>query len=89
MPTTTHRIATVVTPELEDAVEAAPQAEIVEPRASEAERLRAWALYGYRHWQAERAHEEKLEAYRRIAADEERRAAIREANLRAAEAGLL
>ena len=89
MPATTHRISTVVTPELEEAVEAAPDAQLVDAKAGEAERLRAWAVYGYRIWQAEQEREIKLAAYQELAGDRERHEAIRQSNLQAAEAGLL
>jgi hypothetical protein len=89
MPATKHRISTVVTPELEEAVDAAPEAQLVDRKAGEAERLRAWAVYGYRTWQAEKEREIKLAAYQELAADDERREAIRQSNLQAADAGLL
>jgi hypothetical protein len=89
MPAAKHRISTVVTPELEEAVDAAPDARLVDRNAGEAERLRAWAVYGYRTWRAEQAREIKLAAYQEIAADDARREAIRRSNLQAADAGLL
>ena len=89
MPATARRISTIVTPELEEAVRPFPAAELVEADAGEAERLRAWATYGYRQWQAANERESKLRAYEALAADEDRREAIRQANLQAARAGLL
>lgn len=89
MPATARRISTTVTPELDEAVQAAERAHLVGPSAGEAERLRAWALYGFRAWRSEQVRDDKLAAYRELAGDQERRDDLRAANLRAAGAGLL
>lgn len=89
MTTAAHRIATTVTPELSEAVAAAVEADLVAENAPESERLREWALYGYRAWRQARAREEKLAAYREIAEDPERREALEAASRAAVEAGLL
>jgi hypothetical protein len=89
MPASARRISTTVTPELDEAVQAAARAQLVDASAGEAERLRAWAIYGFRAWCAEQVRDDKLEAYRELADDQGRRDDLREANLRAARAGLL
>lgn len=83
------RLYTTMTDEVAEALDAAPEAHLVVEGASAAERLRAWTLYGYHHWLAQRMRERKLEAYRELAQDEERIAAIRAANEQAIEAGLI
>lgn len=66
------------TPLLVEALDAAPRAHLVAETAPTTERLTAWAEYGYRCWREEQDRQEKVEAYRAIAADTNRQAEVRE-----------
>ena len=83
------RIYTPVDNDLGRALETAVAAGLVEEGASPAKRLRALALYADRRLVEDREREEKLEAYRGLAEDEERLSAIRGSVLAAAEDGIL
>jgi hypothetical protein len=86
----TERIYMTVTSELEEALEAAPEAGVVdEPDAPVSRKAQGWAIYGYQRWQEDREREEKLAAYEAIGADDDHLDAIRAANKRAVDAGIL
>lgn len=84
------RIYMTVTPELEEAIEAAPEAGVVEEEEAPISRkAQGWALYGYQRWREDREREQKLAAYEAIGADDDHLEAIRAANRRAVDAGVL
>lgn len=85
-----ERIYMTMTPLLEEALQAAPEAGIVErAEAPVSRKAQAWALYGYRRWHEDREREEKLAAYEAIGANDDHLDAIRAANKRAVDAGVL
>jgi hypothetical protein len=57
---------------LEEALAAAPEADLVKPGAHQSERVTAWVEYGYRRWQEDQARQAKIDAYRQIAAEDGR-----------------
>jgi hypothetical protein len=57
---------------LDEALAAAPEADLVRPNAPQSERVTAWVEYGYHRWQEDQARQAKIEAYRQIAAEEGR-----------------
>lgn len=67
-----ERIYTTRDSEIEAALAAASDAQLVPADAPDTKRLRAWALYGFHSWQAERMETAKREAYDEIAAEEGR-----------------
>lgn len=67
-----QRIYTTRDPEIEAVLEAAPSADLVPTDAPMSQRLRAWAIYGFRHWQAAQDEAAKIAAYREIAAEKGR-----------------
>jgi len=83
------RIYTALDDTLGRALDTAVDAGLVSEGASRAERLRALALYADRRLQDDREREEKLAAYRELAQDEERLAAIRGSVLAAVDDGIL
>lgn len=84
------RIYMTRSPILDEALEAASEAGLVEEEeAPTSRKAEAWALYGYRRWREEQEREQKLAAYEAIGADDEHLEAIKAANRRAVEAGLL
>ncbi len=83
------RIYAKAAPELDAALEAAPEAQLVGPDAPQSERLTAWAVYGYRQWAQAKAREAKLVAYRQIAEQEETDGYVAFAAQRAADLGLI
>ncbi len=75
---------------LDEAIDAAREAGLVEEeRAPISRRAEAWAIYGYRRWLEEHEREEKIAAYEAIGADDDHLEAIRAANQRAIDAGIL
>ena len=60
------------TPTLEEALAAAPAADLVKPGAHQSERVTAWVEYGYRRWQEDQTRQAKIDAYRQIAAEDGR-----------------
>lgn len=83
------RIYAKAVPELDAALEAAPDAQLVAPDAPKSERLTAWAVYGYRQWSQAKAREAKLAAYRQIAEQEAGDGYVAFAASRVAELGLI
>jgi len=83
------RIYTALDDTLGRALDTAVDAGLVNEGASRSERLRALALYADRRLQDDREREEKLAAYRELAQDEERLAAIRGSVLAAVDDGIL
>lgn len=77
------------TPELEQALAAAPEAQLVEEDASQAERVTAWVEYGYHRWQGDQLRQAKIEAYRQIASEEGRSEDIRASLAAAVAEGIL
>lgn len=85
-----ERIYITRTPLLDEAIDAASEAGIVEAaEAPISRKAEGWALYGYQRWHEEREREEKLAAYEAIGADDSHLQAIRAANRRAVDAGIL
>jgi hypothetical protein len=85
-----NRIYLTRTPDLDEAIKAAPAAGVVEARdAPDSAKARAWALYGYQRWLEDEQREQKIAAYEAIGADDEHLETVRAANLRAAETGIL
>lgn len=75
---------------LDEAIGAAPKAGLVEEESAPISRkAEAWAIYGYRRWLEDQKREEKIAAYEAIGADDDHLEAIRAANLRAVDAGIL
>jgi hypothetical protein len=71
-PVREHRVYTRLDPALDEALAAAPQAELVPADAPASARLHAWVMYGFRHWLAHRDEALKRAAYAQIAAEEGR-----------------
>ena len=72
-PTSTReRVYTTRDAEIEIALAAAPDADLVPAGAPDSKRLRAWALYGFRTWQDQRVEVAKRQAYAEIAAEDGR-----------------
>lgn len=82
-------ICVALTPELDAALEATPEARLVTSDAPKSERLTAWAVYGYRQWAQVAAREAKLAAYKQIAEQEAKDGYVAFATRRAAELGLI
>lgn len=83
------RVYTQFDADLGRALETAVEAGLVAASASRSERLRALALYADQRLNDDREREEKLAAYRELAEDEERLAAIRGSVLAAVDDGIL
>jgi hypothetical protein len=75
---------------LDEAIDAAPRAGIVEKEEAPVSRkAEGWAIYGYRRWLEEQERDEKIAAYEAIGANDDHLEAIRAANRRAVDAGIL
>jgi hypothetical protein len=72
-----------------EALERASRSGLVSPKASQAQKLHVLVEVANDTLLAAEEREEKIAAYRELAADEERAISIREANLAAAAAGIL
>lgn len=81
----TSRVYTPLDQRLEEALIRAARSGLVPSGASRSQQLRALALYADEHLRDDQEREEKLAAYRELAADADRAVAIR-ASVRAAAA---
>ena len=72
-----------------EALSRAPRTGLVSDDSSQAQKLRALVTFANDVLREDEEREEKIAAYRELAADTERSAAIREANLAAAARGVL
>jgi hypothetical protein len=77
------------TPTLEEALAAAPEADLVKPDAHQSERVTAWVEYGFRHWKDDQARQAKIDAYRQIAAEDGRSEYLKASAAAAVAAGVL
>jgi hypothetical protein len=84
-----QRVYTPLDELVSEALDRASRAGIVPDKASQAQKLHALVEVANNVLRADEEHEEKIAAYRELAADTERSAAIREANLAAVAAGIL
>jgi len=84
-----HRVYTRLDAEIDQALTAAPEAELVAADAPVSLRLHAWVLYGFRHWRAQRDEAAKLAAYVEIAAEGGREELLGAYLDQAVEAGIL
>lgn len=85
----TTRVYTSLDPLVEEALDRASRVGLVAENASRAEKLHALVEVANDVLVADEARQEKIVAYEELAADTERAAAIREANLAAVAAGIL
>ncbi len=83
------RAYTPVDDRLAHALECAADFRLVPEGASRSERLRSLALYACERLEADAAFEQQVAAYRELAADPERSAAIKASVLQAVEDGIL
>ena len=72
-----------------EALERAPQTRLVSDKASRSQKLHALVVYANEHLRDVEEREEKLVAYRELAQDTARSAAIRDSALAAAADGIL
>ena len=84
-----HRVYTRLDPEINQALAAAPAAELVPADAPASLRLHAWVLYGYRQWRSQRDEAAKFAAYAEIAAEEGREELLDAYLEQAVDAGIL
>jgi hypothetical protein len=77
------------TPTLEEALDAAPEADLVLADAPQSERVTAWVEYGYRRWREDQARQAKIDAYRQIAAEDGRSEYLQASVAAALAAGVL
>lgn len=85
----TARIYTALDDVVDEALSRATEAGLVAESSSKSATLHALVEYANDRLREEHEREEKLAAYKELAADTERSAAIREANLAAAAGGVL
>ncbi|HVC87182.1 MAG TPA: hypothetical protein VNC40_07130 [Gaiellaceae bacterium] len=74
---------------VDEALSRAPRTGLVSDDSSQAQKLHALVTFANNVLREDEEREEKIAAYRELAADTERSAAIREANLAAATRGVL
>ena len=74
---------------VDEALSRAPRTGLVSDDSSQAQKLHALVTFANNVLREDEEREEKIAAYRELAADTERSAAIREANLAAAARGVL
>jgi len=77
------------TPTLQEALDAAPEADLVKANAPQSERVTAWVEYGYHRWQEDQARQAKIDAYRQIAAEDGRGEYLQASVTAAVAAGVL
>lgn len=83
------RVYTPLDELVSEALQRAPRTGLVSDGASAAQKLHALVEFANEALRADEEREERIAAYQELAADTERAAAIREANLAAAAAGVL
>ncbi len=88
-PTIATRVYTPFDETVAEALARAPRTGLVSEGASQAQKLHALVTFASRVLREDEEREEKLAAYRELAGDTERSAAIREANLAAVARGVL
>lgn len=88
-PAREHRVYTRLDPDLDQALAAAAEAELVPADAPASLRLHAWAMYGFHQWLARRDEALKVAAYTQIAAEKGREELLDSSLDRAMQAGIV